>query len=275
MSVRTQVLMREGEKLSKRDIDGMPTENLLSFAASRFYVPDAAVWREVRSLMERVLARDPDNFMPLGMAAIAIQGEYIYGYRKSDREEVARAFEWANKAQRLNTGSDFVNLVRANLLLYHQAAHEDAVLVAERALELNPNYSLGFNALGGAQIYAGDYERGISNAQRAIDADPRHPYLPMFHHTVGIGHFCFEDYEEATRQISRSNQLLSNRPLSLMGITASRWLSGDHVAARHIMNGLRELEPEIRLSLVHLPPFRDREVLERYIEGLRRAGMPE
>ena len=46
-------------------------------------------------------------------------------------------------------------------------------------------------------------------------------------------------------------------------------------AAREAAVDLLRLEPEFRINLAFLPPYRDGEVLARFVEGLRQAGLPE
>jgi adenylate cyclase len=275
MSVRSKVFLLEGEKLSDRDKENMSTEEILSFAGAQFYSADPSIWRSIQPLMERILEREPDNFMAIGMAAATILGEFFYGYRKTDPRDVSDAVKWINQALRINANSDFLHMVRACLLAMHEGSIKDAEAAARRSLELNPNYSLGYFALALTQTFAGDYRDGIANAYRAIEADKRHPYLHMFHLSAGLANFGLQDFESARLEFARSNQFFPDVPATLMALATNSWHTGDVDQARELSEQLSRLEPEIRLSTIHFPPFREPGVVARYEEGLRKSGLPE
>lgn len=275
MSVRSKVFLLEGEKLTDREKENMSTEEILSYAGAQFYSADPAIWRNIRPLMEWVLEREPDNFMAIGMAAATISGEFFYGYRKTDPQDVIDSFNRINQALRINPNSDFLHMVRACLLAVHEGSIENAEVAARRSLELNPNYSLGYFTLALTQAFAGDYRNGIANAYRAIEADKRHPYLHIFHLSAGLANFGLQDFESAQREFARSNQLFPDVPATLMALATNSWQTGDFDQAREVTEQLSRLEPEIRLSKIHFPPFRQLGVVARYEDGLRKSGLPE
>jgi adenylate cyclase len=275
MSVRAKVFALEGERLHGRDIQQMTTEEILSYAGSRFWIPEVSAWKSVLPLMEEVLRRNPDNFMAMGMAATTYIGELIYGYRKTEPSDIKRAGNWIDQARRINPNSDFINIARAQHLAVFGGSIDEAEMAAKRSLELNPNYNIGYHTLGFVQVLAGNYEAGLANEYRAIEADKRNPYLHMFHYVAGLAYFALRDYVSAGKQFVLSDQLRPELPATLMAYASASWHEGDRDQARSLIGHLLRLEPEIRIPLVHFPVFRENEVLERYVLGLREAGLPE
>jgi hypothetical protein len=57
---------------------------------------------------------------------------------------------------------------------------------------------------------------------------------------------------------------------------ASHALSGRLAQARKALTRMREIDPELRISnLTELVPFRAAQDYARYVDGLRKAGLPE
>ena len=57
---------------------------------------------------------------------------------------------------------------------------------------------------------------------------------------------------------------------------ASAALAGNHAAAENAMARLRQLMPELRLSnLKDLFPIRRPDDFDRWVDGMRKAGLPE
>lgn len=67
--------------------------------------------------------------------------------------------------------------------------YDQAVQALERALALRPDWAPALRALAEAQGKAGACEEALATAQRAIDADPRHPdpYVTLFHCHQSLG----------------------------------------------------------------------------------------
>jgi hypothetical protein len=57
---------------------------------------------------------------------------------------------------------------------------------------------------------------------------------------------------------------------------ASRASAGRLAEAQKIMARIRHLDPEFRVSnLTDVVPYRDLNAFDRYVDGLRKAGLPE
>jgi len=275
MAVRTQFWLYEGAKISDRDVDELSTGQLLKRAAFNYVKPDISLWRAIPGLMRRVLETDPDNFMALAMSAGSIIGEYNLGYRSPDPGVIDTAFQQIEKAQRLNQHSDMVRMTKALLLLIYRKAYGEALASVQRALELNPNYNLGYSTLAHVNVWSGDYVTGIENAEHAIEGDPFHPYCYLFSRTIGYGHFGLGNFEDAATSFERADQFVPDLPYTILGLAASYWEAGDREAARQQVQQLRRLVPEIRVGIINLLEFRDPTVQTRLIGALRAAGMPD
>jgi Flp pilus assembly protein TadD len=93
---------------------------------------------------------------------------------------------------------------------------------------------------------------------------------------TAAAHFFAGRYGEA---LSWSEEALRENPTYMSAwrfLAASCAMIGRHEQARSAMARLRKLDPALRISnLKHLITFRRPEDLANWVEGLRKAGLPE
>ena len=119
--------------------------------------------------------------------------------------------------------------------------HADAIVRLERAIRLSPFDLLAhhfYTGMGWAQLFAGRYDEAASWARRAALEKP--------------------DWAPTARVE-----------------TTACTLSGRIVEAREALARLRAIDPNLRLSTLTLTNWRRAEDRALYVEGLRRAGLPE
>jgi adenylate cyclase len=95
----------------------------------------------------------------------------------------------------------------------------------------------------------------------------------------GIAHanYFLGNYDEAASWAAMSLQDDPDFLPSLRIEAASHAMAGQVEPARNAVTRLQQLQPELRVSILHkvLGPYRHEESIARYQEGLRRAGLPE
>src|ERR1700745_602657 len=159
------------------------------------------------TLIDRVVQRDPNNFMALAIRAWASMAEVVCGYRDVSTADAKLALEFARKATYVNVRSDFAHLVYGLILLYLKRDLDAAARQARRSLELNANYALAIDLQGMAMMYSGDAEAGLRESKRALDANPRFPANNWFMDNLSIGNFLREDYATAIEWARRSDHI--------------------------------------------------------------------
>jgi TolB-like protein/cytochrome c-type biogenesis protein CcmH/NrfG len=144
---------------------------------------------------------------------------------------------------------------------------------AERAMSLNPRDGITWAYMALMIGFSGDWERGLSVAERTIDLNRHHPgwyHNIFFHH-----HYRKGEYESALQAAKKIN-MPEFHWMHLMTAAACGML-GRHEEARTAIESLREYTPafldleNVREDLEIWDP--DKDEVERFLQGLKKAGM--
>jgi len=106
---------------------------------------------------------------------------------------------------------------------------------------------------------------------------PLDPRLFAWEFCTALAHFCAGRHEDAVGWAKRSLRSQPNYASAIRIAMASYALGGQPSKAKEMMARLCEIDPTLRLSNLPdvLPPFRRPGDRNSYIEGLRKAGLPE
>ena len=162
----------------------------------------------------------------------------------------------------------------ASFVYLELGRHEDSIAAARRAIELDPNYADGYVQMALSLIYAGRPEEALDQMTNAMRLNPWHPFLYTW--VLGHAHFLMGRYEEA---ISLFEKVIESNPHYQDGhlaLAATYGLLGRIDDAEWEAEDLLSLQPDFRLAdNLRRTPYKNPADLERWIEGLRKAGLPE
>ncbi len=152
--------------------------------------------------------------------------------------------------------------------------YEEAIAEGQRAIVLDPNFAEGYARLGLIVILAGRPQEGIDLVKEAMRLDPHYPFSCLLY--LGHAYYAMGKHEEAIAEYKRSlirnpEAVGCNRMLAIIYSELGR----KDEAQAEVAETLR-INPEATIkSQRERLPFKDQAVLERYLEGLRKTGLPE
>jgi tetratricopeptide (TPR) repeat protein len=153
---------------------------------------------------------------------------------------------------------------------------EDGAVLIDQALILNQNLAAVWLLSAWVNVWLGEAEVVIERATRAIRLSPLDPFASLAHTLIGGGHLMAGRYDEATSWAEKGLLLQANSAAAARTAAASHAFAGRLDQARKALTRLREIDPTFRVSDIRRGfPFRRPEDIERFEEGLRRAGLPE
>ena len=145
---------------------------------------------------------------------------------------------------------------------------DESLAVYERAIDLNPNDADILADMAIATRASGDTQRTMTLINRAMRLNPFHPDNYLW--VLGETYFDLGDYQHAVEALEKMrNQSEGHRLLAASYAHLGRMDQATH-HARQVM----AVHPNF--SIEHwrnVPPDKNREPVERFIEGLRLAGL--
>lgn len=229
--------------------------------------PQAA--REAHLLLTRAIALDPDYADAHRWLAL---NHWMGWVHSGGPTQVSRAIavELARRAVALDVNDAGCRWALAYLLAYERNFAE-ADMEFAKAIELDPNEADAWAALSDITVLAGRVEAGLEYIHKAFRLNPFPAswyYLPL-----GQALYAAGDYEAAVQALRREE---THRTSSRRFLAASLARLGQ----------LDEARAEAELFLVGNPdfsirhwatmePFRDAALRERFVDGFRKAGLPE
>jgi TolB-like protein/class 3 adenylate cyclase/cytochrome c-type biogenesis protein CcmH/NrfG len=269
-----QVKLTEGE-IARVYAKG--TENLdayLKFLQGRkhFFRLNAEYFVLARRYFEEAIALDPEFASPYSFMGQLLLEESRRDL-KSPQKSIGKAFKLAQKVLALDE-SLYTGHVLLGQIHVHKKEHEKAIASFERAVALAPNYFASLFWLGMALSFAGRPQEAIPHLERAIRLDPLDPSFGLF--GLGDAYTQMERYEEA---ITVLKQALHYKPdyysarlrLAICYATVGREEEANAEAAEVL-----RLNPNFSVrKFAERNPISDKAAKERYIEALRKAGLPE
>ena len=231
---------------------------------------------EALRLLYKAIELDPGFASAYGLAAWCYVRRRLSGWMEEPIHEMAELERLARKASEL-ANDDAVPLYSAGWALVQTNSDAEAgAAMIDRALTLNPNITAAWLVGGWTKIYLGKSNKAIGYFERAIRLNPLDPLIARMQTGIAAAQFLAGQYQEAA--VSAENGLRQHpNDLPLLRVAAaSHALAGQMMDAEKHMGRIRHLDPTLRLSRVAaLAPCRRADDVSRYVEGMRRAGLPE
>lgn len=207
-----------------------------------------------------------------GRACAALSRTYNYDWRYSWSARPERALERALALAEEAVGRDrfdargYAELGYAHL---YRKEHDAALAAYERALGFNPNDADIIVEYADALVYVGQAERSIGLVERAMRLNPYYPDWYLWY--LADAYSTLRRHEDVVATINRMRNPAEGRRM----LAAHYAHLGRTDLAREQALEILRLHPGFRVSeWAKRPPYRDREPLDFFVEGLRLAGLP-
>lgn len=260
-----------------------PTGNLTAFDLFLQAVPRFRASRsdnaEALDLLRKAIELDPEYAAAYALAARCYQFQLMFGWRPPDDPEFQEGARLAHLAATKGR-NDPEALWMAGLALAHLSGEvEYAIALIERSLALNPNSANALTAGCLVHSYLGNTEAAIEHFEQAQRLNPLDHSQHLHWNTVAWAYLGSGQYREAADAADRT---LWAQPDYLPGLRLSvstHALLGETEKSEAALRRLLELQPTCNIGWMRAflePPLsQNRQALDRYLDGARRAGVPE
>jgi adenylate cyclase len=190
-----------------------------------------------------------------------------YRWTKAPDESLDRAVELARAAIDCDA-LDARGFSELGFACLYKKRHDEAQAAYERAHQLNPNDADILAEMGIALTYWAKADRAVPLIRQAMRLNPYYPDRYLWY--IGEAHFVLGDYQSAVDYLSKMQDNSEAHRL----LAASHALLGDEQKARAHAAQVMAVHPDF--SIAHwrsVQPDTDPATLERFMEGLRKAGL--
>jgi adenylate cyclase len=229
---------------------------------------------EARRLAQEAIDLDPEYggaYILLGFTHL----DDIWFNRTKDRaQSLQTAEQYAQKAIDVSgQDSDTHRLFSMVFLLRNE--HEKAFIEAQKAIELSPNSAEDHWWLGVVLRFAGRYNEAILSLEKAIRLNPRAPI--MYLNNLAYACAFSGQYEKAIQLWNRAIERNPDYRFAYGGLTYAYQMLGNETKARESAAEVLRIKPNysVERDAGKANPFKDADLKKRYIDALRKAGLPD
>ena len=228
---------------------------------------------KARPLFEEAILLEPEFVWPYVYLGYLHNGSAARGWSESPAKSFQTAFELAEKALAIDDSHDGAHSLLAGY--YNMTRQYDKALSeAEKAVTLNPNAFDARMIMGSILGNLGRWEESALYAKKAFRLNPFPGAYLYF--ILGRAYFMMEQYDES---IATWKKVLKVSPNYL---TAHRFLAacysslGRDAEATAAVKEVLRINPKFTIdSYAKRLRYKDKADIEREVDALRKAGLPE
>ena len=229
---------------------------------------------EAKKYLEKAIEIDPNFADVYGYLSY----RHFFGWSQTSPDfdnNLDRANELAERGVDLD-GTSAIALTRLGWIQTFLHRYDQAVANVEKAILLEPNNGDVNATFAQVLNYWGNPERGLQLQEKAFSIDTIGP--PNWEFQAGLSHLLLRRYDEAVAGFNRAIERAPNfTPAHLC--LAWAYIELDRFDdANKAIKTVMEIIPDFTLKGVvrtHASPYRLDEVRDRFLDSLRKAGLPE
>ena len=228
---------------------------------------------EAQRLFRQALERDPGLARAYAAAEEAFFFQWVGGYADKSYAAKDDALLLAQKAVQLD-GQDAFNRYALGRALILMRQHDSAVFELRKAIELDPSFAQAHYALAMALATGGHPQEALPHIELAMRLSPQDPYFGQF--LVRRAEACFflgrlEEAVEAAESSLREPNVQWSRWAILAAAQAHL---GRLPQARASVEALHQMRPDIDFEFVRdYWPIADANAIDYLMDGLQKAGL--
>jgi adenylate cyclase len=265
----------EIERAKGKATDSLDAYDCYLRSLPEFYSYSEQGYRAAQVLLTKAVSRDPSYADAWGALADCIGKQILSGWVDDREAAKAAAREAAAKAVQVDPDNGGAIAYAAWTYASVLGNTEKGVELANRALQIHPNSANVSMQCGWVFLQGGEIERSLElfhRARRISPLDPR-SYTTMC--GIAAALYFSRRFEDAVEWAERATEQAPTFSVGLRFLAAALAQTGRMEEARAAIVRLREVQPTSSLTLSRSSAYRRPEMLELYLDGLRKAGLPE
>jgi len=279
-AIEPKLRLAEMERAARKPTDSLDAYDLHLRALAQSYRYSEEGFGEAVALLRQSLAIDPSYAPAAALIGWCRLLQRIQGWGAVSEADTAEAVRLARQA--IETGRDDPEtLWMAGFTIDTLAGGERSTALAaiDRALTLNPNSALAWCARGFVFSFQDRPDPAIEAQQRAMRLSPLDPLAYLFTAGIAFSHMIAGRYGEAIEWADRASHAQPRYIIPMRIKLACLGHLGHTEEARDLLVRVLDVQPGLTIaawkaSYTTMSMFTP-ELLARYTDGLRKAGVPE
>jgi len=274
--IEPEVGAAERSRVERKAVPALHAWDFFRLGTKHFYKSTVADNREAQRLLRRAIELDPGLAEAYAYLSYATVLSMVYFEAEPSEERLNEAVAIARTAVELDERDGLIRFMYGRALLARKS-YADALAELETAIELNPCLAVSYCGLADTLTWDGRPQEAIPYFQKAIDLSPHDPLRWAFCAYRSLAHLFAREFELAFEWSHRAARIPN----------AHYWAFSHRVAALGHLERAKDLSVAVGELLERKPDFtcrfarerlffiKDPGQLELYVEGLRKAGIPE
>ncbi len=230
---------------------------------------------ESRRLFEVALSLDSGLSPACSGLVDAYYYEVVLGLADSAADNRDKALQIARRAVALDPDDAAAHCAMGKARIVRRE-HALAIPELQLATDLNPSLAWAHYGLGAAAVFSGDAEQAITHLEVAIRLSPRDQHMGSFMVRLAEAYLLKRDCRRAVEWARRALQQQGFQWSRYAALLAGLGFLGEQEQAGQVLDECLAERPDFSVSMVrdgHL--YTDATAFDHYLEGLRKAGVPE
>jgi adenylate cyclase len=271
-AIEPEMLLIEGKRAFRKNVGNLDAFDCCMRAMWHFSQLTGEEHDQAIALIRQALRIDPNLAQAQMTLARTLNARIWYGWSNDYANDILDIYNAAERAVSLDDRDPYCHYAFCWASLLRQM-HSQALAAAQRSIDLNPNFALGFFSLGLVRVHIGHFSEALDSLLRSLRLNPNDPQAGSFLSFVALAHYHQENYEEAVHYGEQAVQ--ARRPyLAVRALLASLGQLGRVVEAQPLLQEFisrQAKDPQRHFEVT--TPYLDLKHREHLADGLRRAGV--
>jgi len=272
-ALKVKLSPEEKSRLTRKSAIDVEAYNLFLRAREQAFLFTRSNNVEARKLLERAVAINPDFAAAHAYVAFTHMNDYIMGWVEVPERSLETGLEIAEQAVAMDDEDPYPHFVLAIALLWHRE-HDRALAEAQRCLALAPNSAEGHLETANIQFYGGDAAGALKTMDSYMRLDPLYPEIALYF--LAQAQEALGQFDAAVGTLKRRLERNPNSETSHALLASCYGHLGKIAESRAAWAEVLKIAPDFSLERRRrILPFRDPDIFEHRLEGMRKAGLPE
>lgn len=227
-----------------------------------------------RNLFEQAIALSPGSGLGASDLALVHFLDAFYGWNESQEQSFKDMIATAEKAVTMDDNDPLALTILAWAYTFARKWDQGLEMV-DRAIALSPNFAPAIGIRGSILATADEPDLAIANVNDAIRLSPRDGFMPYWLMGLFWAYHSLQNYEEAAAIALRAIRIAPQNPTFRCQLTVAYCMLDRLAESKEALENYLELAPGATVDDARNIPSRNQQHLDRFMDILKRAGVPE